>query len=181
MRQIVLYIATSMDGYIATKDDGLDWLINHDNPTGTDYGYEEFYNTVDTIVMGKSTYRVIREMGDEWIYANCKTYVVSRTDEETNPEHNITFIDANLEERMHKLRQQEGKDIWLMGGGQLVSKFIDLNLLDRMTITIIPTLLGGGGIPLFPQQKENTLWSLANTQTYENGVLILEYERKKEK
>lgn len=176
MRKIILYIAISLDGYIATKDDGLDWLINFPNDEETDYGYDQFYEKVSTIIMGKSTYRVIQSMGDEWIYTTCDSHIVTSEAEETDPKRNIHFITSNLEEKINQLRQQEGKAIWLMGGGQLVAKFLELGLVDTMIITTMPTLLGDG-IPLFPPHNGQSQWAITSTATYRNGVQVTEYER----
>lgn len=180
MRKIILYIAISLDGYIATKDDGLDWLINFPNKEGTDYGYDEFYEKGSTIIMGKSTYRVIKSMGDDWIYSTCDSHIVTSQPEETDLEQNIHFITSNLEEKIKELRQQQGKAIWLMGGGQLVAKFLELELVDTMIITTMPVILGNG-IPLFPPHNGQTQWTISNTRTYNNGVQVTEYEREYKK
>lgn len=79
MRKVKLYIATSLDGYIARKDGALDWLDNIPHPENEDYGYQEFYDSIDTVIMGRGTYEVVLGFDVDWPYSTCTTLVMSST------------------------------------------------------------------------------------------------------
>lgn len=173
MRKIKLYIATSLDGYIATPAGELDWLIEYPNPNKQDYGYEEFYKTVDTVIMGGRTYHSILSMDVIWPYKDKETYIVTR--HSSSNELDIQFITENVIEEITQLKEKEGDDIWLVGGGELVSMLLDNNLVDTMIITSIPTILGSG-IPLFPNAPKSSDWEVISSQKYKNSVIATEYE-----
>lgn len=173
MRKIKLYIACSLDGYIATADDGLDWLIGFPNPDNNDYGYNSFYETVDTLIMGGKTYRVITNMGEEWPYSGKTTYLISRN--ETNLPPDIIKLSDKWLEEIANMKEENGKDIWLMGGGEIISPLVERQLIDEMIITYIPTLLGKG-IPLFPPVKEESVWKTIKSTCFESGVLQATFE-----
>lgn len=173
MRKIKLYIATSLDGYIASPDEDLDWLTQYPNPDKLDYGYKEFYKTVDTVIMGGRTYHSILSMDVLWPYKDKETYIVTR--HSSNNQQNIQFITEHVIENITQLKEKEGKDIWLVGGGELVSMLLDHNLVDTMVITSIPTILGNG-IPLFPNAPKSSNWEVISSQKYDNSVITTEYE-----
>lgn len=173
MREIKLYIAQSLDGCIAEIDGGLDWLINHENPEETDYGYADFYKTVDTLLMGARTYESILAMGIPWPYEDCQTYVV--THNPIAPQENISSISSNVVERIKQMKTYPGKDIWIVGGGELISTLLSHQLIDSMIITTIPVVLGGG-IPLFRPISGGSNWSLSEVLTYKSGVVVAEYK-----
>lgn len=175
MRKIKLYIAASLDGYIARPDDGLDWLIDFPNPTNTDYAYQEFYDTIDTIIMGGKTYRTILNMSDNWVYEDRQCYVVSR-DKAIVQTAKTKLLTDTVIVSIVELRATPGKDIWLMGGGELVALFLKHDLIDTMIITYMPVTIGDG-IRLFPDGIKETTWRIGNTAIYENGVVQLEYIR----
>lgn len=144
-RKIVLYIAMSLDGYIARKDGTLDWLPD---PGDIDMGYDDFYDTIDTVVMGAATYeQIINELSpDVWPYEGKQCFVA--TTKNRTSDKRTTFISEDIAGFVSKLKQQPGKDIWLVGGGKLVDPFIKQNVIDQYIITVMPTILGDG-IPLF--------------------------------
>lgn len=175
MKKIILYIAASLDQRIAEPDGGLDWLTGFPNPEKTDYKYHDLLASVDTVIMGGKTYRELLNMDVIWPYPNQHTYVVSHHDWGTK--ENISFITENIIETIYELRNQEGKDIWLVGGGELISMLLAADLVDEMRITYIPIILGKG-IPLFPEQPKESKWELTGNKTYNSDVLMVEYRKK---
>jgi dihydrofolate reductase len=148
MRKIKLFIASSLDGYIATEDGSIDWLY-----TDSDYGYTQFYNSVDTILMGRKTYDKIIELAAEYPHKDKKNYVFSqkksagkRTEKEKD--HNVEFIADIIDSVKIQLLQSQGKDIWLIGGADIISIFLNAGMLDEIILSIHPIVLGKG-IPLF--------------------------------
>lgn len=168
MRKIKLYIACSLDGYIATMDNGLDWLTEFPNPQNDDYGYDSFYDTIGTLIMGGNTYRAIANMEVEWPYEGKMTYLVSRTEQTLS--HNITLLSSNWLEKLGDLKNEEGKDIWVVGGGEIISQLINNQLLDEMIITYIPVLLGEGK-SLYPSLKQQSSWKTTETICFKSGVM----------
>lgn len=175
MRKIKLYIAASIDGYIADIGGGLDWLSAYPITTELNYGYDEFFNSVDTVLMGGRTYRDILNMDVIYPYKDKISYIITRN-KMNSPKEDIHFISDNIIERVSELKKQEGKDIWLVGGGEIISILLDNDLIDEIIITIIPMILGAG-IPLFPNTAKETTWKLHNTHSYSNNVLQVEYHR----
>ena len=144
-RKLVLYIAISLDGYIATEDDSLEWLFKIEGEG--DNGYSEFYNTVDTILIGRRTYDwIIEKEKGEFPYKNKKCYVFSKSENDKN--ENVEFISQDVAEFTNKIKRLDGGNIWLVGGGDLLHSFIKEKLVDEFIITIAPILIGHG-IPLF--------------------------------
>ncbi|MCE5226444.1 MAG: dihydrofolate reductase family protein [Porphyromonadaceae bacterium] len=175
MKKVKLYIAASIDGYIARPDGDLEWLTGFPNPSKTDYGYKDFFASVDTVIMGARTYQDILLMDVLWPYKDKETYVVTHHAQETN--ENIRFISENVVETISELRKNDGKDIWLVGGGQLISILLNADLVDEMQITYIPVILGNG-IPLFPNNPKGSQWSLLENKAFDNEVLQVKYQRK---
>ena len=146
-RKLILYIATSLDGYIATEEDSLEWLFKTEGEG--DNGYSEFYRTVDTILIGRRTYDWIidKEKGN-FPYKNKRCYVFSKSIHEKN-EH-VEFIYSDIVEFTNKIKESDGENIWIVGGGNLLHFFIKERLVDEFIITVAPTLIGRG-IPLFKE------------------------------
>lgn len=174
MKTIKLYIAVSIDGYIARNDGDLDWLMKYPINPETNYGYDDFYKSIDTVVMGGQTYRDILNMDFVWPYKDKTTYVVSHTPMDTK--ENVRFITGNVIDEISKLRDEKGKDIWLVGGGQLITMLLNQNMVDEMTITTIPVILGNG-IPLFPNSPIESQWELQDCTSYKNGVVQVTYKK----
>lgn len=146
-RKLVLFIATSLDGYIATEEDSLEWLFNIEGEG--DNGYSEFYRTVDTILMGRRTYDwIIDKEKENFPYKNKKCYVFSKSISRKNA--NVEFINSDIVEFTNKIKESDGENIWIVGGGNLLHFFIKNRLVDEFIITVAPTLIGGG-IPLFKE------------------------------
>lgn len=144
-RNIVLFIAQSLDGYIATKEDSLDWLFNVEGEG--DNGYNEFYETIDTILMGKRTYDwIMKYEKDQFPYQNKACYVFSRTPFADTKD--VKFVNEDIVTFTNNLKKEEGKNIWIVGGGDILYTFFKEKLIDEMIITIAPKIIGDG-IPLF--------------------------------
>ncbi|MGM1022151.1 MAG: dihydrofolate reductase family protein [Bacillota bacterium] len=147
--KIVLYIAMSLDGYIALPDGSVDWLYDVKGDGG-DNGYADFYDTVGTVLMGRLTYEEVLKLSDDFPYAGKPCYVLTRSLTEHHQALHVTFTDKALSELVPHLQEQSEGAVWLVGGGQLVQAFMQAGLLEKAIITIIPKVLGQG-IPLFPE------------------------------
>lgn len=174
MRKIILYIATSLDGYIAKTDGSLDWLTQFPNPTQLDYGYAKLLENTDSIIMGGTTYRDILNMEIEWPYKAMLTYVITRNTMIYND--NVVFLSNNIEKEIERLKNQNGKNIWLVGGGEIIRMMLNVDLIDEMQISYIPILLGEG-IPLFPPSFKESGWHLTGNTVYESGIINLDFQR----
>ncbi|KNZ41288.1 dihydrofolate reductase family protein [Acetobacterium bakii] len=175
-RNIVLYIAESLDGYIAKTNGTVDWLMGESEDADMDYGYQDFYDTIDTVIMGRITYeQVIHELSpDVWVYEGKKCYVATTGNLESDS--NVSFISGEITEFIKDLKKQKGRDIWLVGGSKLIDQFIKADLIDRYIITIIPTILGDG-IPLFRSQNPELKLRLTGTKNTD-GLIELSYVRR---
>lgn len=172
-RKLFLYIATSLDGYIATEDDSLEWLFKVEGEG--DNGYSDFYNTVDTILMGKRTYEwIIEEEKGNFPYKNKECYVFSNSQSGKND--NVKFVNRDVVDFVNEIKNQEGQNIWLVGGGNLLHSFIKDRLVDELIITLAPTLLGHG-IPLFKKNDFEQELRLKGMRTF-NQFVELHYEVK---
>ncbi len=170
-RKVVLFIAESLDGYIATKEDDIEWLINTEGEG--DNGYSEFYDTIDTIIMGRRTYDwIVNHEGDNFPYEGKQCYVLS--DSRQGKDKNVEYVNGDITEFMQKLKQEEGKDIWIVGGGSMLHEFIEKRLVDEWIITVTPTILGDG-IPLFKRHGFETRLRLKGVRTF-NQFTELHYE-----
>lgn len=170
MRKVVLFIATSLDGFIAGEDGSTDWLY-----TDGDFGYQEFYNSIDTTIMGYNTYYYIKHF-PEFPYPDKKNYVFTRKQRaiDNNP---VEFVFGDVVEYVKKLKRKEGKNIWLVGGGQINTILHNANLIDQMIISIHPIALGNG-IKLFREESLKRLhFKLINHHLYDRGLIQLTYEK----
>jgi dihydrofolate reductase len=178
MKKIILYIAASLDGRIAESDGGLEWLTGFPNPEKTDYGYKDLLASVDTVIMGGKTYRELLNMDVIWPYKQQTTYVVTRGWTEKANTGNVQFITDNIIETISTIRNEQGKDIWLVGGGELISMLLSANLIDEIQICYVPVILGKG-IPLFPEQSKKSEWELTESIVYNSGILKVNYTKTK--
>ena len=162
-RKIVVFIAASLDGYIATPEDRLDWLFRVQGEG--DNGYTEFVQTVDTVIMGRRTYNwLLHETGREGFpYREQTCYVYSKS--EKADYENVIFLSEPVASLAVLLRQQPGKDIRVVGGGRLIDSFLEEDLIDEWIITLAPVLLGDG-IPLFGKRGFKTELTLTGVRQY---------------
>ncbi|NDK56075.1 dihydrofolate reductase family protein [Pontibacter fetidus] len=169
MRQIILYIAASLDGYIARPDGSIDWLENEKFAIeNEDYGYSEFLQTIDTTLMGHSTYKVVTGFDTPFPYADKTNYVFSHS-KQPDTEH-VQFVHSNVAGFVKQLKQQSGKDIWLIGGGQLNTHLLNAGLIDEIILTYIPVILGSG-IPLFATGAQEKFLKVTESKTFANGFV----------
>jgi len=176
MPKIILYIATSLDGFIARPDGALDWLTSIPNPTNEDYGYAELLESIGATIMGRLTYDEIIGFGIDWPYTGIKTYVVTKNKELEIKSPDTVVLTDNIKTFVTDLKAKSKKDIWLVGGGQLVSAFINQGLIDKMILTIIPKTIGEG-ILLFAGKSKERTWKLVDSKSFDIGVVNLVYEK----
>tara|TARA_Y100001972_G_C7665965_1_gene336719 strand:- start:4698 stop:5225 length:528 start_codon:yes stop_codon:yes gene_type:complete len=173
MRKLVLYIATSIDGYIARPNGKVDWLEYPDFMIeGEDFGYKKFIDTIDTTIMGGDTYKEVLGFGIPWPYGDKKNYVFTRSNYPAM--ETVTFVGENIGQFVKDLKAQPGKDIWLIGGGKINSIMIAEDLLDEMIISVMPITIGEG-IPMFSKVKHEQKFKLKNHTIYKTGVTQLHY------
>jgi len=166
MRKVILYIAASLDGYIARQDGSIDWLPD---PTADfDYGYDELLGRIDTVLMGRTTYEQVRGFGD-YPYAGMQGIVFSRKRAGELDEY-VRFTDEDPAELIGKLRREEGKHLWLVGGGELIASFLDHDLVDEFHIFTVPVLLGKG-IPLFDGPYPELALRLEDVTSWPTGLV----------
>ena len=182
LRKIIVYIATSADGFIARLDGGVGWL-NRPRTAG-DYGMGAFFKTIDTILWGAKTYGVGQEInaGDLSSYGpKIKNYVFTHHPPKSAPA-GVEFVNEPIKEFSSRLRAAPGKDIWMMGGGGIIASFLDAGEIDEFIIHIIPTFIGEG-IPLISPKRRDVNLKLLSVRDYPDGVVRLHYavERRGEK
>ena len=157
MRKIILFIASSLDGYIARENGDIDWL-----PENTPSGYDDFIKSVDTVIMGKKTYDQVLTFGD-YPYKDKKSYIFTRN-KNYPKEENIEFV-QDAEKLMKNIVHGSGKNIWLIGGSEIISTFVNLNFVDELILSLIPVALGKG-IPLFKNMTKELKMELVKTTDY---------------
>jgi dihydrofolate reductase len=170
-RKVVLYIAMTLDGYIAKNDDDIEFLNAMDRP-GEDYGYGEFIKTVDATIVGRKTYDKVLSMGYDFPHADKECYIITRT---SRPDiGNIRFYDGDLNALVANLKSREGKNIFVDGGAEIVHLLLTENLIDEITVSIIPILLGDG-IRLFKDSRPESNLVLTGSKAFESGLVQLNY------
>ncbi|HIU10107.1 MAG TPA: dihydrofolate reductase [Candidatus Avidehalobacter gallistercoris] len=173
MRKVILFIAMSLDGYIADNNGNVDWLLGHGNDSENIDIYSEFIQGVDTILMGWNTYHQITTdlSPTEWIYADLTTYVI--THHKMNNSEHIYFTDEAPAALLDRLKSTDGKNIWICSGANLVQQLMCDDLIDQYHISVIPTILGSG-VQLFNNSAKEIKLKLLKTATY-NGITDLIY------
>lgn len=176
MRKISLFIAMSLDGFIADCKGGVDWLEGQGSDNENVDVYSEFVKNIDTVFMGWNTYhQIITELSPkEWVYKDFTTYVI--THKEYISSEKIRFINTNPVNLAKRLKEENGKDIWICGGANIIQQFVNEDFIDCYYITVIPTLLGSG-IRLFENAKREIKLRLLHSQSY-NGMTDLVYTRR---
>lgn len=179
MRKTVLYIAISLDGFIADQESSVDWLVGDQSCDLEETSYDEFIKTIDTVILGHTTYhQIVTELSPEsWPYEGKQTYVFTHR---AYPSHlEIEFVnEQDISVFIDELKRQEGKDIWICGGASIVNQCLNNDKIDRLHLTLIPCLLGNG-IRLFEKQKQMKRFKLISNSSY-NGMADVVYERIRE-
>lgn len=180
-RKIIVYIATSADGFIARKDGSVDWLDRP--PTAGDYGMGDFFKTIDTVLWGRKTYDMAfggkKGSSDGGFGPKIKSYVFTHNPPPHAGKSKFEFVNEPINDFAARLRTQEGKDIWMMGGGGVIGSFLDAGEIDEFIIHVIPTFIGEG-IPLIEPRHRNVPLELLTSHVYEDGVVKLQYAVQKE-
>jgi dihydrofolate reductase len=143
-----VYIATSLDGYIADKNNKIDWLMETPNPTNDDFGFSEFMDSIDALIMGKNTFETVNSFDCEWPYSK-PVYVLSSSLKEIPEDlENKVFLVNSSTEKLLKLMEEKAYKNLYIDGGRVIQSFLKKDLIDELILTKIPILLGGG-VPLF--------------------------------
>ena len=177
-RRIIVYIATSADGYIARPDGDVEWLNRR--PRTVDYGMRTFYATIDTILWGRRTYDWLlnyhRERGKRKGLFDTKlaNYVFSRKPPK-RAMPGVQFVSEPVKAFARRLRAAPGKNVWMMGGGELIASFLDAGEIDEFDIHVIPVFIGKG-IPLVAPRHRDVPLRLRSSKKYPDGVVRLRYE-----
>jgi dihydrofolate reductase len=178
MRKVKYSVANSLDNFIARKDGEFDWILMN-----ADYGMDKFFSSIDTMLIGRKTYEItlshsagsFEGKGDN-SFKGIKSFVFSRTLKES-PSKDVQVVSENAGEIVRSLKNKEGKDIWLMGGGELAKSLFDENLVDEISLSVHPILLGSG-IPLFHEINRQIDLELMECKPHKNGVVQLFYRVK---
>jgi dihydrofolate reductase len=172
-RKIVVNIATSADGYVARPDGNLDWLTERPAPKGF-YGLPEFERSIDAKILGRKTFDRSLQLGARF-GAKTLHYVFSRRAAPVSAPAGVQFISEPIDAFVARLRAQPGKNIWLMGGGEIIASFLDAGVIDEFIITSVPTFIGEG-IPLIAPSYRLVRLRLLGVRQFSNGVVQLHYE-----
>ena len=170
-RKFIFYGATSVDGFIARPDGSVDWL-DRPRPKGN-YGISAFYRSIDTVVVGRKTYDVAVKWGMPEVDPHKKVYVFSRTLKQA-ASAKLSMVSGDAQGFAERLRSEKGKDIWLMGGGELVASFLDCGQVDEFIIHVIPKMIGEG-IPLVAPRHRDLALKLLGSTKFSDGVVRLHY------
>jgi dihydrofolate reductase len=170
MRKIILGLGISIDGYIARLDGTFDFLF-----MPKDFSMAEFFASIDTVIMGRKTYDVTKAQGEGGFGTKSKTYVLSRTLPPGEREGK-TFVNVSPQVLVEEIRQRKGKDIWLMGGGEIARDFLKADLVEELHLGVVPVLLAEG-LPLFPSGFPQRNFELIENKTFSRGLISLKYKR----
>jgi dihydrofolate reductase len=174
MRKIKLYIASSLDSYIASEDGSIDWLFSD-----ADYGYAKFYDSIDTILVGRKTYDQSLTF-DEYPYKGKNVYVFTRRAEREKKKkkntYDVDYVDEDITSFVRHIIQQpvNKKDIWLLGGREIVSILSNADLIDEIILSVHPIILGKG-IPLFSNIRKQVKLQLLESIPFQSGLVQLYY------
>jgi len=172
----IVYIATSADGFIATKNGSIDWLMQVPNPDNNDYGYADFMESIDALVMGRKTYDKVLSFDCDWPYTK-KVFVLSNSLKYVDPvvEKQVEIINGSLNDILKRLNDNGYKNLYI-DGGKTIQNFLKENLVDEMIITTIPVTLNEG-IPLFKNNDHMSKFKLDSSVTYKNGMIKNHYKK----
>jgi dihydrofolate reductase len=172
MAVIVYYVSSSLDGFIATLEGGMDWLAAFEG-RAQDHGYAPFYESVDAVLVGGRSYDACLEHG-EWPFAGKPCWVLTRRKRKARAE--VTFSASEPAELVAELERRGIGRAWLMGGGELAGAFRDAGLIGEYIVSHIPVILGDG-IPIFGFSSEREELTLVSSRAYPDGVVQSHYRR----
>lgn len=173
-----VFIATSMDGYIADKNGGLDWLQSIPNPDNLDFGWSDFIDRIDAIVMGRNTFEKVCSFDCDWPYPK-PVFVLSNSLTSLPEEYDgkAQLINGSLSGVLQTIHEKGHTQLYI-DGGATVRSFLREGLIDEMIVTVIPTLLGGGA-PLFGELPEPMEFEHVRTDVFLNAIVQNHYRRKR--
>jgi dihydrofolate reductase len=174
LRKVTYGGATSLDGYLARTDDTVDWLLWSNEASAV---MTEYWKTIDTVLMGRKTFEMSRRMGGGSGYPGVTTYVFSRTLKH-EPDRNVAIVSEDAADFVRQLKDQPGKDICLMGGGELANSLFEADLIDEVGFNIHPVLLGSG-IPAFHLMRRQLDLELVTSRVFKNGCVLVTYRVKR--
>lgn len=172
-RKVVLYIATSLDGYIAKPNDDLGFLSIVELE-GQDYGYADFVKTVDAVIVGRKTYDKVISMGFDFPHADKDAYIITRTPRPSIG--SIKFYTGDLKSLVGRLKSENGKNIFCDGGAEIVNELLKGDLIDEFIISVIPILVGSG-TKLFKDGRPEQKLELVSIKSFDKGLTQLHYKR----
>ncbi|MFZ5939549.1 MAG: dihydrofolate reductase family protein [Bacteroidota bacterium] len=170
-RQLILYIAVSLDGYIAKPGDDLSFL-DRVQKEGEDYGYMRFMQSVDTVIIGRRTYDWVVEKIGGYPGSGKTVYVISRTNRISS--EGVHFYSGGLKDLITELKNQPGKDLFCDGGAEIVNLLLDEKLFDELIISVVPVLTGDG-IRLFRDGRPEQDLELVSAKSFDTGLVQLHY------
>lgn len=170
MRKVVVYIAASLDGFIAAPGDDLSFL-NMVQSQNEDYGYSDFMQTVSTVIMGRRTYEWLMKQVPEFPHANLESYIISANSTSVGKEK---YYSGNVTELINTLRSQPGKNIFVDGGSVLINSLLKEHCIDQIIVSVIPVLLGNG-IRLFESGNPMSMLQLVSAKSFSSGLVQLNY------
>jgi dihydrofolate reductase len=167
LRRVRLFIASSLDGYIAGPGNAMDWLF-----TDEDYGYDTFIEDVDVLAMGRRTFEAVLAFGS-WPYDGKRTFVFSRA---ADPPHDprVEFTSLSPPAWLDARMAEDGQGVWIVGGGELIRGFLDAYLVDEISVAVHPVILGGG-TPLIPPGTHRHTLRLRSSRAYPSGLVMNTY------
>jgi dihydrofolate reductase len=171
-RKIIVNIATSADGYIARPDGDIEWLTRRPAPKGF-YGMGKFMQSIDTTLFGRKTYEVGLQLGATFD-PKSRNYVFSRQPPPASVPAGVEFIASGIGPFAKRLRAQKGKNVWMMGGGEIIAAFLDEGAIDEFIISVVPVFIGEG-IPLIAHRHRDVPLTLRSVQRFPDGVAQLHY------
>ena len=171
-RKVIVHIAASVDGYIARPDGDLEWLTSRPAPEGF-YGMNAFMKTVDTMLIGRKTYEESLKLGAKF-ETTSRTFVFSRQKPPAKIPKGVEFVTEAIGPFIRRLREQPGKDIWLMGGGDLIASCLDEKVIDEFVVSVVPVFIGDG-IPLVARRPRHVPMTLKSVERFDDGLVQLHY------
>jgi dihydrofolate reductase len=172
-RKIIVNLATSADGYIARRDGNLDWLTRRPTPKGF-YGMPKFMRSVDAKILGRKTFDMSAELGAHY-GADDRYYVFSRQAPPASVPAGVEFVSRSIGAFARDLRDQAGKNVWMMGGGEIIASFLDEDAIDEFIISVVPIFIGDG-IPLIAPRHRETPLKLRSVTPFPDGVVQVHYD-----
>jgi len=171
-RKVIVHIGASADGYIARPDGDLEWLTSRPAPAGF-YGMDTFMRSIDTKVLGRKTYEMSLRLGAKFD-SKSRYIVFSRRTAPADAPSGVEFVNEAIGPFVSRLRAQPGKDIWLMGGGEIIASFLDEQAIDEFVISVAPVFIGEG-IPLIAPRHRHVPLELLSSERFEDGLVQSRY------